>query len=425
VSARRLLARATSILTSGTGWLVGGALAGMALQFAGTAVLVADVPVGAFGRFISVFAFATLVTQFCTAGIYQLLIKEIARAGRTLRSDLWRALWPALILYGLTAVPFAVIVSHAIQGTSISTAACIHLGAELASALQGVSLAVFNANRRLRTVALVNMLRGSVILLVGVAALVGIETTQAIGLAYLTAAAAYAVVVGAMTVTAVESGTRSDAPTSGLLRQHLTIGVGSLSAAGYRSADQGLLGAVGQLADAGLYGLGVRILSVATAVPTAHIDAGHRTTLDALSAPGTARDAIERRLRVTVLLAVAAATAAVAGSFVFSRVLPTSYRDVPLVVLFLAAGTPLIAASAQLSFVLVGIDQHTRRTAVQISVFILNLVLNLALIPSFGWRGSAAATVATEATLTTLLYVLFRFALDNRPTDPLPTPCSQ
>jgi O-antigen/teichoic acid export membrane protein len=90
------------------------------------------------------------------------------------------------------------------------------------------------------------------------------------------------------------------------------------------------------------------------------------------------------------------------GASTITRVLGDSY-DEAAVVLQWAAFMPLLWAWQLFAGnALSGIGHHRTRLLQTMSSAVLNLALNVALIPNFSWRGAAFATIVTEIYLVVL-----------------------
>ena len=119
---------------------------------------------------------------------------------------------------------------------------------------------------------------------------------------------------------------------------------------------------------------------------------------------GTEGIAAARRFAWSVSVhAVAAglvATLAVfAGSGLVAKALGAGFEETAVILRWLCVLPTLKAAQFLFADALTGAGFQGRRVGIQAGVAGLNLVLNLALIPSMGWAGAAGATLASEMIL--------------------------
>lgn len=168
----------------------------------------------------------------------------------------------------------------------------------------------------------------------------------------------------------------------------------------YNDVDKAMLVSLGQLRAAGIYGTAYRIIDIACAPITAI----HGAALPEFFKRGHAgaqamQPFVRRLLSKTSLYAVAVAVILASGAGVVPLLMGPSYADsvsairwlclLPLLRSFhLSAGDCITATSSQ-----------WWRTASQLVAALLNLLLNLVLIPRWSWQGAAAASLLTDGSL--------------------------
>jgi O-antigen/teichoic acid export membrane protein len=193
------------------------------------------------------------------------------------------------------------------------------------------------------------------------------------------------------------------------LRSMLAYGMPLLPAAvtgwGLVFVDRFILGALSTLGDVGQYGVANRVVSALAFIVTAFSLAFSPYILGLYSEDRE----LERKVRAHVFmyLTVVLMTAGVVLSL-FSREIidviapsyTSAYESVPL----LSAGTVAFGIGA-IAMTGISLVRATRWFAIySCAAFVLNVALNVALVPAFGQVGAAAATLGAYAALTALYY---------------------
>lgn len=163
------------------------------------------------------------------------------------------------------------------------------------------------------------------------------------------------------------------------------------------NADKTLLTALGHPAEGGLYAAGYRVAAMAYMPIMAVIRATYADFFRR-GAEGMA-SAIRIAARLTLVTGAIGVVAGIAMVIVapgLVLVFGDDFRESVLIVQVMA-GLPLLkglehpAANA-----LTGSDHQYLRVSLLVAVAVLNVGLNLVLIPPYGWEGAAAATYASE-----------------------------
>ncbi len=199
-----------------------------------------------------------------------------------------------------------------------------------------------------------------------------------------------------------------------LLRAHLAEGLAfSFSSSAitvYNDIDKSMLVSAGLLNEAGIYGAAYRILDVvSTPIISLFAAASPRLFREgARGGPAEAARGAGSLLRWTVPYGVLAAAGLFWGAPLVPKLFGASFRGstealrwlclLPLVRgLHYAWGTAITASANQ-----------WLRTAAQGGVAALNVLLNFLLIPRWGWRGSASASLVCDGTLALACFVLLQ-----------------
>lgn len=396
---------------------------GLAVGLGWAALLARYLGVRGFGTYSLLAVVLALPVTVLNGSLDALAVRELAVRGRD--ATLFRnvlALKIALAVafaVAATAVAFAVPLGGAVRAAVVLVGVSV-----VASGIQGTLLTVEQAEQRFRIPVLVDV-GGRACALVAVAALVlaphpaGAEVRVALAVA--ASAVAALAWLGVTLARARGHGFLRPAYDRALWRT-LARGaaplalVSLLGVVNYR-LDVAVLGSMAGTRDVGIYGVATRIVDallplasffVAAAFPVLSASAGH---------------AVERRQRqarrAAEFLVLAAVPLAVGGC-VFAPVLVRlvagpAYAGAALPLRLLLASLPLSYVSTFLVFLLIAAGRQRDVVPLMVAGIALNLVLNVALIPSYGAVGPAVATLASELMGAVALVAIVRRRLGVRP----------
>jgi len=171
-------------------------------------------------------------------------------------------------------------------------------------------------------------------------------------------------------------------------------------------ADKVLLVRFGLGADAGLYGAATRVLQLAYVPIRGAVAASLARFWRGANAPGSPT-ALAKQLAVAgagygLLAGVALAVAAP----LLPLVLGSGYDGTTEILLWLTPLPLLIALQSFPATALTSEGHNRERVFIVLGATVLNVILNLALIPGRGWEGAVAATLVTEVLLAGALWVV-------------------
>ena len=403
-------------LARNTGWMLAGNVGRLGLQAVYFVVLARALGATSFGEFGGVAAIAAILVPFAPLGNGMLLVRDASREPALLRLA-WGGALAAVALFGSLALLVMVGVAQVVLPASISPALVITVGIADLIGLNLVTIAgqVYQASDRLRGTAV------SAIVLsaarcgaaVGFVGLGGPTTATRWGVWYLVATLAAALVT---TLAAWRTFGRPILDIRGPLRRMRAGAYFSMSlstASIYADIDKAMVARIGSLQAAGIYTAAYRVVSFA-AVPVQSLVAATFPRFFRHGADGglgaTTRYA-RSLLRITVVYGIVATAALLLMAPLLSIVLGAEFAPAEHILRILAC--ILIAQSMHLLLLnaLTGADLQGLRTGVQLGVALLNVVLNLVLIPAFDTTGAAAATVATEFALLVVLVTCIRWRL--------------
>ena len=216
------------------------------------------------------------------------------------------------------------------------------------------------------------------------------------------------------------------------LKDGLSFSLSSSATSVYNDIDKTMLVSMGQVAAAGVYGAAYRIIDVLTTpVYGLYAAAAPRFFREGTYGVARASEFSRRMLRVTVPFGVGAAVALWVGAPLLPLAFGKSFAGSVSALRWLcllpflrglhyAWGTTITAASSQ-----------WLRTATQPGAAVLNLLLNLLLIPRWSWQGAAAASLLTDGALALsngllVAWLLRRPRVDSTASasSPAPSPAS-
>jgi O-antigen/teichoic acid export membrane protein len=360
----------------------------------------------AFGRFVYASTWTALLALGTDLGLGVWTTRALARS----RGDGGQVVRVGLTLRGLAAVPYgfaiAAVARFVVRGEA--RAAMVFLGvAALANAFVDHFGAVLRGTERFKDEARLN---GSRALLTAAAGTVSLTVGRSLVslCAGLAAASLASCVYGASILLRLyplkksSRRARIDWALAGVaLRQSLPLWFAGLLSLLYFKVDTFFLGSMAGDAELGAYGAAFKLFEGAMILPSVLLSVTFPRLARAHDDPPSQRR-LERQL-ATLLLALGLVTGAVclAGGAPLVRVIfgPGFDRAVgPLRIL--ALGLPLLFLNFGLTHFLVARDMGRTTTLFALMMLVLNVALDLALIPR-GWGpGAAWATVLTELALT-------------------------
>lgn len=205
---------------------------------------------------------------------------------------------------------------------------------------------------------------------------------------------------------------RLSVPTSGAeYRQGAAIATGQTSNALSAGIDQTLLLRAGFERDNGLYGVGVRIVNYSL-LPAAAVTTTIYPEFFAKGAEGIeATVAFARRMaKPMVAYGLFILPPLWIGALVIEWVLGADYDGVAVVIWTMSGFPVLRIIQSLLGDALKGVGRFGSATAAILVTALLNIGLNLWLIPEYSWKGAAVATYASEFTYLVLLFWALRRA---------------
>ncbi|HET7250546.1 MAG TPA: oligosaccharide flippase family protein [Gemmatimonadales bacterium] len=206
------------------------------------------------------------------------------------------------------------------------------------------------------------------------------------------------------------------------LREGLMFSLSGSARSIYDDIDKAMLARFDTLGVTGIYGAAYRIIDVAF-LPIRSLVFAAYPRFFARGASGVRSAAAFARGLVPAAAAygMVAGAALVALAPLVPLVLGHSYAGVASAIRWLAVLPLLRAMHYFAADALTGAGHQELRTAAQIGVAVLNIALNLVLIPAYSWRGAAWASIASDGTLAVGLWIILA-GLSRRSADPAQAP---
>lgn len=177
----------------------------------------------------------------------------------------------------------------------------------------------------------------------------------------------------------------------------------------YMDSDKALLTRLGSLEAAGIYSAASRIVEVAFIPVSSLLAAAYARffTSGTRGVHGT-WDLSRRLLPYALVYAVAAGI----GLYLLAPLLPwllgAEFAESVAAIRWLAAVPLLMTLHRFAADSLTGAGWQAIRTHIEFGAAAVNVLLNLALVPSFSWRGTAWVTITTEVILVIALWLALR-----------------
>jgi O-antigen/teichoic acid export membrane protein len=178
----------------------------------------------------------------------------------------------------------------------------------------------------------------------------------------------------------------------------------------YNDIDKTMVARLATLEAAGVYAAAYRLIDVAFIPVRALLSAAYpgffRNGKDGIGA--TVR--YSRRLLARIVpYSLFAFVALLLGAPLVPHILGRQYADITEAVRWLALLPVLKTLHSFLADALTGADHQGTRTLTQIGVAAFNVLINLWLIPAYGWRGAAWSSIASDGLLALSLLLIVAY----------------
>lgn len=417
-----------SLLARNTLWMLGGQSARIFVQGLYFVALARALGPDGYGAFAAVLALVSVATPFASLGCGSLLVKNVARNPGSFGQYWGNGVTTALVGGSLLGVASSILARVLLPATVPTVLiVCVAVSDLVFLPLVEVCGQGYQALHRLERTARIQLQWSLLKLAAAAGIFFGLfeALVSTWGPLYLASTLLCAI------LTVWEIGRERGSPRLGFhfargeLREGAYFSAGGSARAFYDDIDKTLLARLATLEATGVYGAAYRVIDLTFLPIRSLLYASYPVFFQ--HGEGGIGGAL-RFARRLVLVGVSYGAVAACGLLLVAPMIPVvlgaSYSPVAEAVRWLAPLPLLKAGHYFVADALSGAGHQGARTATQIGVGTLNIALNFALIPAYGWRGAAWASLASNGLLAALLWVLaLRLALSTAGTGaPAPQP---
>jgi len=398
----------SSTLAHNTGWMFGGYGLQILVQAAYFILVARTLGARQYGAFVAVTALVSIAAPFSGFGAANLLVKNVAR-DRSLMADYWGngLLMICASGFGFLLAIFAT--AKLLLPGSVALTSVLMVGISDLILVKVADLAAvgFQAIEKMSRSAQLQVLT-SVFRLAGIVLLklfVQHPTAKAWAFVYLVATATTAVIA------LVTTSRRIGSPRFALhrIRPEFIEGLyfsTSLSAQTiYNDIDKTMLARMVSLDAAGIYAAAYRIIDVAFTPVRSLLNAAYpRFFRHGANGIEVSLSFSLRLIRPAAIYSLAAALAMFLGAGLLPRILGPQFGATAEALRWLALLPLLKTLHYFMGEALTGAGHQGVRASTHVTVAVFNILINLWIIPRYGWRGAAWSSLASDGLLVILMY---------------------
>ncbi|HEX5385657.1 MAG TPA: oligosaccharide flippase family protein [Gemmatimonadales bacterium] len=397
-------------LARNTAWMVAGNGSRLLLQAATFVAITRALGTAGYGAFAGVLAMVSLAVPFVGVGAGSIMIRNTARAedafARSYRTALLVTAVSGAVLF-LAALALApLILPTTIARGLIAAVAASDL---LVAGFYDVSWKVYQAHRRMRRVAQLHFTLSALKLGAALALvwLVPSPTPLSWGVLYAAANLLGTTVAMLWSWREVCAAAR-EGPAPAFDPREGSYFSSSLAAQNiYNDLDKAMLARISTLDATGIYAAAYRLIEIAYVPVRSLFYAAYADFFQHGAGGARATLRFGRRLMpVGVGYAVAAGLLILLVAPILPMLSGAGYREAADAARWLALIPALRATHQFASDILTGANYQGRRTLTQIAVAAANIGFNLWLIPGYGWRGAAWASLLSDGLLALLMWCI-------------------
>jgi O-antigen/teichoic acid export membrane protein len=402
-----------------TGWTMLAEIAGMASQFVTLVLIGRAFDKSVFGQFAGAVAFMNVISPFTTVGMGYILLQRIA--GEQADADLQAGrAWVTVTIGGLVGMVFVLATSWIfLPQLSIHVLVALALGELIFSQITYTGRFCAQAFDRPAVGARIVACVWAVRLLAAIAFLVVTPhpTLRGWSMFHMSASLIGAVIMIVSLRRIFSLRPRISVARTADIREglaySLTIGAAYLK----NDADKTLLVTFGKTEAAGLYSLAYRVITPLYVPVRALADSTFaRFFREANTSPRDTYALARRTTAIGAALTVAGGLAIVAAAPLLPFILSDKWRPVVVVTQWLAFVPCLVAMQMYAFNALISLGRRTACLVINVAATVVNLALNVLLIPQYSWKGATAATIVAEAgSVVALWWLLHREVTQHAP----------
>jgi O-antigen/teichoic acid export membrane protein len=397
-----------SVLAKNTLWVAAGQVLRVGIQAVYFVLIARALGSREYGAYVGVVAVVAIASPFASLGSGNLLIKHVARNPSGFPQHWGKALATTL-LSGTLLLGLVTFVARLWLPASITLLLVLVVGAAdlLFVRLVDVGAQAYQAHQWLSRTAVLQLLVSPLRLLAAIllAAQSTAPTALEWGVLYLVSAALGSVVAILLVNSELGRPEFHFGRVGSELREGLFFSVSLSAQSATNDIDKAMLGRLASLEATGVYAAAYRLVDVAF-LPIGSLLGATYTRFFQHGVHGiraTARFARQ-------LLGLAAGYGLVASAALYflapavTAILGDEYREGIAAIRWLAVLPLLKAVHYFGADALTGAGYQGVRTVVQVSIALVNVLLNLWLIPHYSWRGAAVATIASDGLMAAVIW---------------------
>jgi O-antigen/teichoic acid export membrane protein len=390
-------------LARNTAWMITGQGLRLIIQAVYFIEIARSLGVSNYGAFVGVVALVGVVYPFASLGSGNLLVKNVARDTRLFAAYWGRAL-TLTSCFGTILFLAVCLVSHFLLPPAIPRLLVVMVAAADIFGLSVITLCAqaFQAYERLHWTAALNvMMSGG--RLAGALILIALQPHPSALLwsfLYLGCTAVVAIVSCIFVCQQLGPPKFSWPLSSAEMREGFYFSASQTSQTVYNDVDKTMLVRLSTLEATGIYGAAYRIIDVSFVPVSALLWSSYPNFFRAGSRGISCSLTYAKPLLLRALLysgAVCVVLLLAAG--IVPYVLGPEYRSTAEALRWLSVLPVLKAMHYFLSDTLTGAGHQGVRTSLQASVAVLNVLLNLWILPAYSWRGAAWSSIASDGAL--------------------------
>jgi O-antigen/teichoic acid export membrane protein len=410
-------------LARNTVWMLGGRGLRRVIQAVYFLLIARALGASEYGAFVGAASLVAIVAPFSSWGMGFILVRKVSRDPHAF-APAWGKALSVTALSAALLLCLVVAIANAVFAGAVPLTALLLVAISDLFAVRIVDLAtqVFMAVEVLRKSAEVNVFLslartfGAMVLTLGVAK----PTASSWAVLYLLTgvlAAAYSFVAVSRTLGFPEFGFRLSWAE---FQEGFYFAIGLASQTIYNDADKTMLVRLSGLEAAGIYGAAYRIIDASFA-PVASVAYAAYARFFQHGAHGISQSLrfAKSLLRYSVAYGLVTATALAIASPALPTLLGADFAAATIALRWLS---PLIFFKSIHYFLansLTGAGFQRHCAAIQLIMAIINVALNLWLMPAYSWRGAAWASIATDGLLAMTLWYTARALIRRANANPL------
>ncbi len=406
-------------LRQGSMWMISGQGFSAAARAVYLVLIVRSLGSGEYGAFAGVAALVAVLSQFSTLGMEMILVRNISR-DRTSFARTWGQSLTVLAVGFAGLLGAAMLAAHFLLRPELRTLVpWIVLSDGLLGKLVQLAGRAFQGAGQLRwtarLTALMNLCRTAAAGAVwGWARAEHTQLTAYFWVHVYWIATLAVAAVAAWVVTGQLGWPQFERIGCGDLTEGLSFSLSSSSISIYNDIDKTFLISLGAASVTGIYTAAYRVVDAAT-TPIFSVYAAATPRFFRAGEKGVQQAAAFSRKTIakTLPYAVLASAAMWLGAPLLPLVFGASFRESVAALRWLSLLPVLRALHYGWGTAITGSASQWNRTATQFAAALLNVVLDVALIPRWSWRGAAAASLATDGALALFSYLVLQRLLQR------------